>query len=415
MTVTLESLRGRVMDLDAHEMISVPRWSEYFGPVGEEVRRPLDKMLQIAAGPERGKQNLFVDVEDGMEISAETVWNEKGPAAPSAMNLRRRPEVMAIMGVRRQLIFPGFGFNALKLATGCVLEPDDVSRPRDGRGVLKPRSAGSGEMAVGMAGVAAHNKWAAELTTSNPDSLRMVGIVTTNTTVETMVKECEGLIAAGIRAVWIPSGDPPAGISPADTALDPFYALLAESDTALVLHTGTGTNFPKTRVWGQVPQFMFIQSDAAELPQDPYNLSRFHVAEENFVTVLVIGGVFERHPDLRFGAIEVGASWIGPLAERMDFWVDNHRALWEGHKDLSMRPSEYLARNVRVTPFSAEPVEVWIERYPAIEDVYCFSTDYPHVEGGRQSLRRLHKRITPLGDAIVEKFFCTNGRWLLPD
>lgn len=29
-------------------------------------------------------------------------------------------------------------------------------------------------------------------------------------------------------------------------------------------------------------------------------------------------GVFERHPTLRFDAVELGAAWFGPMAERMD-------------------------------------------------------------------------------------------------
>ena len=43
-----------------------------------------------------------------------------------------------------------------------------------------------------------------------------------------------------------------------------------------------------------------------------------HFAPENYVAAMVLGGVFERHPHLRFGVIELSASWIGPLAERLD-------------------------------------------------------------------------------------------------
>src|SRR5258708_19280735 len=37
----------------------------------------------------------------------------------------------------------------------------------------------------------------------------------------------------------------------------------------------------------------------------------------HFISMLVLGGVFERFPSLRFGAIEVGGGWLGPLAERL--------------------------------------------------------------------------------------------------
>jgi hypothetical protein len=48
--------------------------------------------------------------------------------------------------------------------------------------------------------------------------------------------------------------------------------------------------------------------------------------------------------------------------------------------DLSRRqvtPSEYLARNVRAAALLAAPVEYWFERYPHLEDVYCYASNYP--------------------------------------
>jgi len=63
-----------------------------------------------------------------------------------------------------------------------------------------------------------------------------------------------------------------------------------------------------------------------------------------------------------------------------------------------MRPSEYLNRNVRVTAYSFEPIDRYFERFPDLADVYCFSTDYPHTEGGKDSKRVVHAKITRLGD-----------------
>ena len=79
-----------------------------------------------------------------------------------------------------------------------------------------------------------------------------------------------------------------------------------------------------------------------------------------------------------------------------------------------MKPSEYLARNVRVTPHNFEPVEVWFKRYPQLQDVYCYSTDFPHEEGQQWSLKKCFQNISPLGDKFIEKYFCTNAQLLLP-
>jgi hypothetical protein len=130
--------------------------------------------------------------------------------------------------------------------------------------------------------------------------------------------------------------------------------------------------------------------------------------------LMVLGGVFERHPSLRFGAIELGAHWLGPLAENLDMWAEKVFARRLAGK-LSLKPSEYLARNVRVTPHNiVEPLAMFFERYPQVADCYCYSTDYPHLEGGRHIKARVAEMLTPLGEAVAAKYFAGNGEWLLP-
>jgi predicted TIM-barrel fold metal-dependent hydrolase len=83
---------------------------------------------------------------------------------------------------------------------------------------------------------------------------------------------------------------------------------------------------------------------------------------------------------------------------------------------LTMMPSEYMARNLRVTPFNNfEPVEVHLARFPQLQDCYCYSTDYPHIEGGTQINRKFYEQIAHLGTSVLEKFFVTNANLLLPD
>jgi predicted TIM-barrel fold metal-dependent hydrolase len=405
MTMTLEALQGRVMDVDSHEMMPVSQFEDYFGDRGRRFVEASEAMFKVILEA-RGPNNLFVDVEDTMEITPETVWTEKGPGAPSAIDFSRRPEVLDMMGVRRQLVYPGFGGLALIMAGG-----------HGGFAAENAPNAGREAMKLGWEAIDAHNEWAAEITNENPDRVRMVGVLGASrpdATPQSLAQEAEQLIDTGLRAFFVSSGVPPAGVSPADRALDPFYAALAEANAALTFHVGGGHGFRSSDAWGRVPAFRYQYHNTAEHAADPFSLCGWHMAEETYLAAMTLGGVFERHPTLRVGAIEVGASWIGPLAERMDFLADKHSHLWDGGGDLSMRPSEYLARNVRVTPLNYEPVEVWLERYPMLQDVLCFSTDYPHLEGGKQSLQRVYERLAPLGDDIVEKYFCTNGELLLP-
>ncbi len=113
---------------------------------------------------------------------------------------------------------------------------------------------------------------------------------------------------------------------------------------------------------------------------------------------------------MRFGIIELGAAWVGPAVERMDLWVDFQAKL--GRK-YAMRPSEFMVRNVRVTPFWHEDLALMVDRY-GLEDVYCFSTDYPHIEGSRDPYGKFGKWLQRLPQDYMRKFYIDNGRLLFP-
>ena len=69
-------------------------------------------------------------------------------------------------------------------------------------------------------------------------------------------------------------------------------------------------------------------------------------------------------------------------------------------------PSEYVRRQIRVTPYAHEPVGWIIEQ--AGEEVCLFSSDWPHVEGGRNPLRRFEESTKGLGERAKERFYCEN-------
>ena len=84
-------------------------------------------------------------------------------------------------------------------------------------------------------------------------------------------------------------------------------------------------------------------------------------------------------------------------------------------RHLTMLPSDYIARNVRVTPFHFEPVDHYLDLYPKMIDVLSYSSDYPHIEGGQHSAQIYNDCTERLGVEIAERFFVRNGEWLLPD
>jgi hypothetical protein len=84
-------------------------------------------------------------------------------------------------------------------------------------------------------------------------------------------------------------------------------------------------------------------------------------------------------------------------------------------RGLDAKPSEYLNRNVRVTPFYFEKIATYFERFPHLSNIYSFASDYPHPEGGKDVLHRFHQQLAPLGEEVCRKFFHENEAWLLPD
>ena len=60
---------------------------------------------------------------------------------------------------------------------------------------------------------------------------------------------------------------------------------------------------------------------------------------------MVTGGVLERHPTLRVGAIEYAAHWIGPMASNLDLWHDNGQV-----KDPAMLDKMKAGDKIRFKP-----------------------------------------------------------------
>jgi hypothetical protein len=73
---------------------------------------------------------------------------------------------------------------------------------------------------------------------------------------------------------------------------------------------------------------------------------------------------------------------------------------------LSARPSEIVRRQVRVTPYSHEDAG-WIIAN-AGEEVCLFSSDFPHVEGGRNPLKRFNDSLADTPVRAVNRFYCEN-------
>jgi hypothetical protein len=107
-----------------------------------------------------------------------------------------------------------------------------------------------------------------------------------------------------------------------------------------------------------------------------------------------------------FGVIEQGADWVPGWMRSMDSAADAFRKNEERLQKLTLKPSEFVTRQVRVTPYPHEDAGWIIEQ--AGEEVCMFSSDYPHVEGGRNPLGRFGASIDGISERAKQRFYCDN-------
>jgi predicted TIM-barrel fold metal-dependent hydrolase len=187
------------------------------------------------------------------------------------------------------------------------------------------------------------------------------------------------------RAVGLPArprAEPP--------GLYPVWQQAVDAGVPIVFHVGGGIRAADNRLLDRD----YFANGGPPVPD-------FHGGDENFrsvdymaiptapmqtIATLIFDGVLDRFPTLKLGVIEQGASWVPSWMRFMDSAFEAFRKNEERLQKLALRPSEYVRRSVRATPYPAEDVG-WITAN-AGDEVCLFSSDYPHVEGGRNPIKR---------------------------
>ncbi len=200
------------------------------------------------------------------------------------------------------------------------------------------------------------------------------------------------------------SGCPP-GHAPSHIGLDPVWAQAEEAGLPIVFHVGgTGDLIDRHYFDNGLP-----------VPPD------FHGGEENFrsvdymgipgppaqtIATMIFDGVLERFPGLRVGVIEQGAIWVPSWMRQMESALEAFARHEERLRRLSLRPSEYVRRQVRFTPYPTEDLGWIIEQ--AGPEVCLFSSDYPHVEGGRRPIERFEASLGDAPEEVRRRFHADN-------
>jgi len=224
----------------------------------------------------------------------------------------------------------------------------------------------------------------------------------------------EGL-KLGCGTFWIPA-TPAAGKAPSHPDYDGVWSRLQEARVPFMLHVGAG-QIPGA---GHRPMSDAYRNNGRRgrtgwlgggEDLDSKDFMTLHAAAEAFLTAMVLDGTFDQFPRLRGGVIELGALWVIPWLKRLDI-AQQVFARTELGLALPLKASEYVNRQLKFTPHPTEPVGWIIEQ--GGEELFLFSSDYPHIEGGRNPLKRFEDSMTGIGETAKERFYATNFSELLP-
>jgi predicted TIM-barrel fold metal-dependent hydrolase len=235
-----------------------------------------------------------------------------------------------------------------------------------------------------LAGIRAHNRWLAEWCASHAERRAGIGQIFLND-VDDAIADVRWCHANGLRGGVLvpPVPDDMKHLEPLySCAYDRLWAVCEDLGVVLNTHSG-GAGMPD---YGSHPA-----------------AGQVWIAETSFysrrpLTHMLISGVFERFPDLRFVVTETGCSWIPAVLAQLDSFADQIRATgrigelkYQPDAVPSMKPSEYFARNCWVGVSFPSPVEA-ATRYEIGVDRFMWGADYPHDESTfpntREGLRR---------------------------
>lgn len=216
----------------------------------------------------------------------------------------------------------------------------------------------------------------------------------------------DDVIAQGFRVILIDTIPPANGLSFTHPEYDRVWARIVEAGLAVTLHIGA-----EGGAYKPVPDAFFNNGrprpghGSGDAPTNALAYMGMPFNAQIFLAALVFDGVLERFPGLRIGVVELGATWMVSFLKHLD---QSHRAFRRAQdfSHLTLKPSEYLQRQVKITPFAGEDIG-WIMTSGA-GDMLMFASDYPHHEGTDDPIARFERTMTDLTETARHQFYTGN-------
>jgi len=369
-------VEGRlVYDADSH-IHEPPGYAESY--VDASMRDALAERLATYRKPQ-GQEEALVKQRDPefRAKDAEEILLRKNSLAVGAVLREDRSRALDLLGFGAQLVF-----------TTTYLDP------------LRDFDTNA-EVHLAYAMAQGHNRGIVDFCSVDPRLLPVCYVPFCD--IDRAVQMTKEAIELGAAALKIAS-HPPRHHSPSHIGFDGVWAQAQEAGVPIVFHVGGE----------QVMNPVYKNNGLPPVPD-------FHGGDTNFTSVsylaipyapmqtlgtLIFDGVLDRFPNLKIGLIELGAAWLPGLLRSMDSAAEAFRRNEERLQKLSLLPSEFVRRQVRATPYPHEPAD-WIVEHTGVE-VPMFSSDYPHVEGGRNPVKRFDTSLADCNEEIHEAFYSGN-------
>jgi hypothetical protein len=98
--------------------------------------------------------------------------------------------------------------------------------------------------------------------------------------------------------------------------------------------------------------------------------------------------------------------WVVPWLRRLDICQATFSKTEPALKDLSEKASDFVHRQLWFTPFPTEPIGWMTEQCG--DDLFLFSSDYPHPEGTKDPIARFESNMAGMDDAQRDRFYRGN-------
>lgn len=373
-----------VHDADAHTM-ETPDWLTPFADpkMRDEIQLEFDKVF-FGPRAEAFQDTLALHSDAQFQArQSEEFMARKNHSALGAFIKEDRPAAVDLLGVAKQLIFP--------TTSNVLLEKLEHG---DNVDLLYAMAQASNRAQIDFCAI--------------DDRLMPVCNVPL-ADLERAPQTAKEAIELGAAALLIPWACPKHHAT-SHVALDALWAQAQEARIPILFHVGAADFvLPKAHAENGLPK-----------------IADFHGGDENFrsisymaipsgpqqaLSMLILDGVLDRFPRLMVGIIELGAAWVPSYIRQLDAALEAFGRHEERLQNLALRPSEYVSRQVRVTPYPTEDTG-WIIANSGPE-ICMFSSDYPHVEGGRNPYGRFQKTTEGLDEGVLDRFYRGNFEQLM--